>query len=93
MHPLKPDETDLVGGWIIVDGRAIADDVEQRIAWLVASVLEQVAKTSDGWTALCRDHSDGRYWELTYPRSEMHGGGPSLLTCIDASAAKSKYQL
>jgi hypothetical protein len=41
MHPLGPDETDLFGGWSIADGRAISDDVERRIAWLIAPVLEK----------------------------------------------------
>ncbi len=28
------------------------------------------------------DNDDNRYWELTYPKVYMHGGGPPTLICI-----------
>jgi immunity protein 27 of polymorphic toxin system len=43
------------------------------------------------WSKLYLDPVDGGYWELTYPQSEMHGGGPPQLVHISADAAKIKY--
>jgi len=44
-----------------------------------------------GWSRLYLDPVDGRYWELIYPQSEIHGGGPPRLAHISADAAKIKY--
>jgi len=89
---LAPDEVDLVGAWVPQDGRVVGDAVEQRIHLIVAR-LEEVARDQSGWEILYRDPVDGRYWELTYPQSEMHGGGPKRLACVMPSAAAAKYRL
>jgi hypothetical protein len=90
---LQPHETDLVGEWIPERGTVHADDICRRIEWLVREVLEEVAVSPQwgAWETLFRDPSDGRYWERTYPKGEMHGGGPPRLTCISAEQAKAKY--
>ena len=89
---LLPHETDLLGGWISVNGRTSADVTETRINLLLAGYLEKIASTSDGWDQLYRDPEDHRYWELTFPQSGAHGGGPKRLTNISAESATSKYQ-
>jgi len=91
---LQPDETDLIGSWVFDSGRMTRDAVEQRIEKLIGSCLEKISTSpeSGAWDALYRDPSDGRLWELTYPQSEMHGGGPKRLTNISAQMAASKYQ-
>ena len=92
---LKPDETDLIGNWVKGGTGLIGDPVEERIKDLISRILEKVAVSpeSGGWESLYRDPSDGRYWELTYPQSEMHGGGPKRLTNLSLSAAVTKYRL
>jgi hypothetical protein len=55
-------------------------DVWDRIEWLRTEVLELVGiEKVGGWEKLYRDPEDGRYWFLTYPFSELQGGGPPSL--------------
>jgi len=89
---LQPDESLLVGQWIEVDGGVDGDEPCKRIRQLVAECLEQVATSDAGWTRLFVDKNDGRYWELTYPHSEWHGGGPSTLECIPEEQVRKKYK-
>lgn len=88
---LRPDETELVGHWKHEGGKFLADDTSQKIVELVREWLKFVARTSDGWEQLLRYPLDGRFWELTYPTSEMHGGGPPALRVISEDVARSKY--
>lgn len=48
----------------------------------IAGKLERVGVDASGWLALYRDRVTGQRWELSYPHSEMHGGGPKLLRCL-----------
>ncbi|MGQ0622454.1 MAG: Imm27 family immunity protein [Panacagrimonas sp.] len=93
MIKLESTEYDLVGDWILVGGRLQADELAQRIEWLISAVLEKVADSPQwgAWESLFRDPGDGRLWERTYPRGEMHGGGPPRLTCITSEQAQTKY--
>ena len=89
---LQPDETDLVGQWLNTGGRIQATPVAARIEWLVSERLKRLGADASGWDVLYRDPRDGRLWELTYPMSEMQGGGPPRLTVISRNAAASKYR-
>lgn len=89
--PIHPEETSIVGAWYVRKGRMVADENTKRIEELRKSQLSEVAKSADGWDTLLRDPSDGRLWELTYPSSEMHGGGPPSLKVLSREAAESKY--
>ena len=91
MVKLSPNETDLVGEWMVVDGRVVGNEACERIDLLISEYLEHVATDASGWEQLYRDPEDGRYWELTYPRSWMHGGGPRRLTCLTPEEAQAKY--
>lgn len=42
---------------------------------------------------LYKDPTDGRYWELTYPNSEGHEGGPLKLTVMSPEEAEFKYHI
>lgn len=86
-------ETAIVGSFVVSDGRVRADDNVARIETLRRSHLIELARSPDGWETLFRDPSDGRLWELTYPMSEMHGGGPPALTVVSPEAAAKKYAL
>ena len=95
MKPLEPSETDLVGKWINDRAKVVGDAVTDRIEWLTSKVLEKIgpSEESGGWDVLYRDRDDGRYWELTYPKSHMHGGGPPRLWNIAEEEAQRKYKL
>jgi hypothetical protein len=84
-------ETDLIGAWLEKRDRIVADPTCKRIEWLIANHLVQLSSDSSGWDDLYRDPDDGRLWELTWPQSEMHGGGPPRLTCLALDAARMKY--
>ena len=89
--PLGSEETYLVGAWVLVDGVIQGDATTKRIEALVHDRLVRVGVTADGWDTLYRDPSDGRLWELLYPQSSLHGGGPPSLVVIAASDATQKY--
>jgi hypothetical protein len=91
MDELRSDETRLVGTWNVQQGRVQADDVARRIDFLVANVLRKRTASADGWTVLYQDPGDGRFWELTYPQAEMHGGGPPELREIAPQEVAKKY--
>jgi len=92
---MKPqhDETNLVGKWIEEDGRIRADAICERIKWLTSHHLKKIAisKQWGAWETLFQDPDDGRYWEQTYPKGVMQGGGPSALRCISKEKAQKKY--
>lgn len=91
MKALQPNETDLLGDWVVRGAQVEGDETCQRIKWLVDEKLQEVTTDASGWDILYRDPADGRYWELTYPLSHMHGGGPPRLTNLPSEQAKSKY--
>jgi hypothetical protein len=86
------NETEIAGEWIVVGGRIAADETTKRIEALVREHLEPVAVAGGGWEKLFRDPTDGRYWEQTFPRSEMHGGGPPKLAALSEQEARAKYE-
>jgi len=88
---LAPEETELVGRWVMVDGQVVGDETSRRIEWLVATTLREVARDGTGWFTLFVDPSDSRLWERFYPHSEMHGGGPAMLQAISPERATSRY--
>ena len=68
-------------------------DDQQEIHTLVTEHLEKLATDASGWTVLYREPESGNLWELSYPHSELHGGGPALLTRITQQDAKRSYHL
>src|SRR5689334_12162640 len=86
-------ETDLVGSWRTTSEGVEADDIARRIQVLVESHLVEIAVDQSGGDTLFLDPDDGRLWELTYPESYEHGGGPPRLTVTDRKAAELKYQV
>ena len=90
---LLPTETLLTGKWLLSNGHPVADEVCDRIMLLIKGHLRELGHDSSGWDMLYRDISDGRLWELTFPQSELHGGGPPQLRCIASEEAQMKYGL
>ncbi len=90
---LEPHETKLIGKWVVENGQVRADAICKRIDWLTSHQLRRIAisKRWGAWETLFRDPDDGRYWERTYPQSEMHGGGPPALECLSREQGQAKY--
>jgi hypothetical protein len=75
------------GKWI-VDGRSC-----ELIQRLIGRRFIHVDQREDGWTKLYQDPVDDAYWELSYPHSEMHGGGPPALTKLSTGQVRTLYAL
>jgi hypothetical protein len=88
---IQPTEIQLTGKWLSRDGRVVADETCERINELIRSHLNQLGRDASGWNVLYRDPEDGRLWELTYPQSDLHDGGPPQLRCLTLDEAKTKY--
>ncbi len=67
----------------------MSEATEQRIEWLTKQKLQPIAKDLSGWETLYRDPRDCRLWELTYPQSGMHGGGPRRLQVLSRDETSS----
>jgi hypothetical protein len=88
---LRADERVICGQWELVGGKVEADENCRRIEELTQRYLHEIARDPSGWDTLYVDPSDGRFWELTYPDSESHGGGPPRLECLPRDQAREKY--
>jgi hypothetical protein len=86
---IAPDETLIDSDILHTGSRATSFEVAQRISWLTENYLEKVFDA--GWEALYRDPSGNRLLEKTFPKSEMHGGGPVILRQINEEDARVKY--
>jgi hypothetical protein len=91
--PPRSSERLIAGAWTESDGAVASDEAARRIDWLVNQYLKRIGDGGDGRTTLYPDPADGRYWELTYPLSELHGGGPPQLAAISPTDASRRYAL
>lgn len=91
MRKMAPQETEITGRWMVSQGRVTADANCDRIADLAKNHLLWLGHDSSGWETLYRDPDDHRLWELIYPESELHGGGPPALRFISDESARLKY--
>ncbi|MCL4517493.1 MAG: Imm27 family immunity protein [Firmicutes bacterium] len=56
--------------------------------------LKKLIKVSDNareWKTLYKCQDCGEYWELSYPQSELHGGGPPLVCKLKTEELKRKW--
>lgn len=88
---LRPDETELRGAWELSNGKMAENDVLHRIRRLTGEYLQHIAASKDGWRQLYQDPEDLRFWELSYPQSQMHGGGPQLLQAVTQEYAIAEF--
>jgi len=65
--------------WVLHGTRVAVEGDAIEIERLLKDELEEVSVTDGGWRTLLRSRADGRFWELSYPQSHMHGGGPRTL--------------
>jgi regulator of RNase E activity RraB len=71
-------EHQIVGSWILQDGQLTPDANCARIEHLITAYLKRIGASGDGWAIYFVDPSGCR-WELFYPQSHLHGGGPPTL--------------
>ena len=90
---IRSDESEIRGDWITVGGQVVGDANTERIEALLKEHLQEVGRDRSGWETLYVDPNGGRFWEHTYPQSEMHGGGPPLLRHVTAEDARQKYHI
>jgi len=90
---IRPEEAELAGSSQLVNGTVESDAVTKRIHDLTRGYLTKIAESESGWETLYRDPADLRLWELTYPQSRMHGGGPPTFRSVFLHEARSKYRL
>lgn len=93
MIRIKSNEIKLIGKWLYQGTKVKGDPTCQRIEKLTQNYLIEVAANGEDWSILYQDPEDNRYWELTYPQSHMHGGGPPSLSLISSKTAKLKYNI
>ena len=79
MQGMPPNPPDLTDQWVIRGGQTSSEGDAAAIDELLSSELAQIAVPDGGWRRLYRHRTTGRLWELSYPHSEMHGGGPRRL--------------
>ena len=70
--------------------RNIVGDQAQKF---MQSSCTKVAVDDTGWESLYMENSNNEYWHLTYPNSEMHGGGEPVLVPISPSKAKELFNV
>jgi hypothetical protein len=91
VRKIASNEREIRGEWLVRQGEVQADANCRRIEALLSDHLHILGTDASGWDQLYQDPDDGRYWELTYPQSELHGGGPQLLRCLTLEEVKEKY--
>ncbi|QLC21036.1 hypothetical protein HFP51_01840 [Parasphingopyxis sp. CP4] len=91
MDQISRNETNISGRWDSSSDRTVEDETCKRIRSLISDHLIERRRSTSGWDILYQDPNDGRFWELTFPHSEMHGGGPPELNAISAGDADAKY--
>ena len=79
---LRPDESVLIGNTNFENGKVYKDLIYQRIEYLISNCLIKIGSKESGWITVYKDPHDGRLWELSYPNSELHGGGAPVLKSI-----------
>ena len=65
--------------WVLRDGRMVSEGDAAEIDRLLAQDLVFVNADASGWRKLYQNRTNGRFWELSHPQSEMHGRGPRRL--------------
>ena len=74
-------EKELIGKWVFKDAKIVADSICELIETMIKNDLTEIETSENEWTKRYQ-HTDESIWELTYPESHLHGGGPPKLTRI-----------
>jgi hypothetical protein len=68
----------------------VGDDACKQIEQVLPG-LTSITSREGGWTKLFRDPRTGVFWELTYPQSHLHGGGPLRLESLSVDEVDARY--
>jgi hypothetical protein len=79
------DPNDLRDLWYSEDGKMLAGADALAINEMLATKLEEVRTDVTNWIVIFRHRDTNQLWELSYPQSELHGGGPRRLRLIDSA--------
>jgi hypothetical protein len=90
---INSNETSIVEQWEFVNNKMTTNEQGKRMDLLIMGYLKKVAADASGWYILYQDPKDKRYWELSFPKSEMQGGGPRLLSVLSEKEAMDKYTI
>ncbi len=80
----------LIGKWIQQGSEVFADDTCKLIEDKIEG-FKKLAIRDYGWIVLFEDPKTGSLWELSYPDSELHGGGPPMLKRTNSTEAVKLY--
>jgi hypothetical protein len=83
-------KTIIEGHWSFDDKRVVGDAACEQIDALIPK-FTFLASRDGGWTRLYRTRDCMVFWELTYPRSESHGGGPPRLESYSIGEVQARY--
>ena len=73
---------DLRDVWYSEDGKTTARGDAAAIDEMLSTKLEKIRTEENGWIVIYRHRDTNQLWELSYPQSELHGGGPRRLRLI-----------
>jgi Immunity protein 27 len=88
---LEEGEIELIGQWTVKGPRITGDANCQRIQRLISDYLVSLGADESGWDTLYRDPYSGKLWELSWPQSNLHSGGPPRLRLVSADDVRQKY--
>ena len=88
------NQTEIIGSWIYINMQVVMDDNCNLIHKLITEKLVYLADDESGWNKLYKDEIDNSLWELTYPKSDLEGGGPFKLSKVHRNKTiEQKYSL
>lgn len=91
---IEKDENCIQGKFVFINGKIELNDDGKRIEYLITHYLKKIKSDKSGWFILYQDELDGKYWELSYPESELQGGGvPKLQKVDNDSDINKKYEI
>lgn len=93
MKKLENNGTYLEGKIIFNNGKIELDKTGKRIEFLIRNDLIKIDSDSSGWFILYQDKNDKRYWELSYPNSDIQGGGNPVLKNVNYEDIIDRYKI
>jgi hypothetical protein len=83
----------IVGSWKFENGRVIEDEACTEIRTIIRDRLRVVGADLSGWFKLFLELETGQYWELDFPQSGSHGGGPPRLRKVNLADIAGRYDV